>query len=432
MYEKKETFPKVLVISHNVFSETSSMGRTLKNFFVGWDTDCIAQLYLHTEVPTSDICKNYFRITDFDMLKKPKKDIGTVFKAKDIQRDLKSERVDDGFESKIYQKGRQRKPYMYIGRNLIWATNKWKNKKLFDWVDSFNPDIIFFASGDYAFSYKIAISIAQYKNIPILTYVCDDYYFLKRKSFSPFYHLNKLHFNLTMKNLFKENKNMIAICDKIADDYSKEFKITSDTIMTSSSLSPSSIKNETDELLISYMGNLGLNRNIMLSEIGSALKELFGGKYYIDVYSTETRPEILDCLKEENGIKFKGALSYDDVKNVMNSSDILIHTESFDKLAREKVKYSVSTKIADALSMGKALLAYGPSDVASIEYLRDSDCACVATDKEMLKEKLYDLITNRELREEYSRKAIAVASENHDIEKNCEKFRKVIFNILKR
>ena len=72
MYEKKETFPKVLVISHNVFSNTSNMGRTLKNFFIGWDKDSLAQLYLRSEIPTTNVCENYFRITDFDMLKKSK------------------------------------------------------------------------------------------------------------------------------------------------------------------------------------------------------------------------------------------------------------------------------------------------------------------------------------------------------------------------
>lgn len=432
MYEKKPTFPKVLVISHNVFSETSNMGRTLKNFFIDWNKDCIAQLYFHTEIPTTNVCENYFRITDFDVLKKTKNQIGTIFKTKDIRKDLKTERVDTGIESQIYQGGRKRKPYMYIGRNLIWSTNKWKNKKLFEWINEFNPDIIFFASGDYIFSYKIAMSIAKYKNIPILTYVCDDYYFLQRKSFSPLYYLNKFCFKHTIQKLFKKHKNIIAICHKIANDYSKNFDIRAETLMTVSSLMPLNTKNETDKLSISYIGNLGYNRHLMLAEIGNSLKESFNKTYYIDVYSTEKREHILKCLTQENGIKFRGSISYDEVKEIMANSDILIHTESFDEINREKVKYSVSTKIADSLSMGKCLLAYGPSDVASIEYLRANDCACVVTKEADLAFALLKLINDKNLREKYEVNALNTAKKYHNTEINCKKFREIIFNMVNK
>ena len=160
---------KILIISHNSLSPTSSMGRTLLNFFKDFPQESLAQLYFHKEVPTTDACTDYFCITDFDIIKKSKKEIGTVFSKDDIQKNRKTERVDEGSETAIYNFGRKRKPYMYLGRNFLWSLNKWKNKKLFDWVDKVNPDVIFFASGDYEFSYKIAMTVADYKKIPIVT-----------------------------------------------------------------------------------------------------------------------------------------------------------------------------------------------------------------------------------------------------------------------
>ena len=136
---------KVLVVSHNVFSFSSNMGRTLANFFKSFPCEDIAQLYLHTEVPTTDICKNYFRITDFDILKKRKSETGTRLSEADIQKDLASERIDEGVEAQIYQLGRKRRPWMYIGRNLLWGMGKWKNSRLKQWLDDFDADIIFFA-----------------------------------------------------------------------------------------------------------------------------------------------------------------------------------------------------------------------------------------------------------------------------------------------
>lgn len=61
---------KVLVISHNVFSDTENMGKTLSAYFNGWDISEIAQFYIHSEVPTTaNVCVNYFRITDLEAIK---------------------------------------------------------------------------------------------------------------------------------------------------------------------------------------------------------------------------------------------------------------------------------------------------------------------------------------------------------------------------
>ena len=421
---------KVLVISHNVFSMTSSMGKTLVNFFDDVACENIAQLYFHKQIPTTDICARYYRITDFDIVKKKKGMIGDIFTSDDVKKGLASERVDTGREVSVYQLGKKRKPYMYIGRNLIWSSKKWHNKKLFDWIDDFNPDIIFFASGDYVFSYKIAMCIAEYKNIPIVTYVCDDYYFSSRKSISPFYYINKMQYKATLKKLFKKHKNAIAICDKITTDYSKEFNINCKTIMTSSSLNAFEPKSTDSDVAVSYLGNMGYSRHLQLIEIGKMLKEISDGKLFIDVYTGETRPKIIEQLNEENGIRFHGSVSYDRVIEVMKNSDILVHTESFDKVSRDKVKYSVSTKIADTLTCGRCLFAYGPADVASVEYLIENDCACVAVSKSELKDKLSDILFNEASRNRYTNNALKLAEKNHDIIENGKLFRRIVEKIV--
>lgn len=417
---------KILVISHNVFSKTSSMGRTLANFFIDTPKENIAQLYFHSEVPTTDVCENYFRITDFEILKKSKKNIGNVFSKEDIRKELKSERIDVGVEAKIYSFGRQRKPYMYIGRNLLWASKKWKNEKLRKWIDEFNPDVIFFASGDYVFPYRIAIDIANERNIPIVTYVCDDYYFLNAKSISPLYYLNRFWYKRTLKGLFHKHNKLVAICNKISYDYRKEFGVEAETVMTSSQLSRFEDKPDGSELKISYIGNMGYKRHIPLVEIGQSLKEITDNKIMLDVYSAENRPEILSELNEQNGIRFKGSIPYNKVVEVMNDSDILVHVESMDELCRKKVRYSVSTKIADSLSCGRCLFAYGPSDVASIEYLMENDCACVVTDKNELRVALTKLIEDDLYRKLLADKAVTVSKDNHNKSVNGEKIQNIV------
>ena len=60
--------PRILVVSHTVFSSTGNMGKTMMDMLSCVPSDHLAQLYFHSEVPTQRVCERYFRITDKDML----------------------------------------------------------------------------------------------------------------------------------------------------------------------------------------------------------------------------------------------------------------------------------------------------------------------------------------------------------------------------
>ena len=424
---------KALVISHNVFCKTSSMGKTLKSYFKNWDENDIAQFYIHSEIPTDAICKNYYRITDKDAIKSIlTRKSGTIFKEEDIRLDAITSRIDTGRDTKIYNKAKNKTPMFYIARNTWWNLSKWKSKKLLSWVDEFNPDIIFFSAGDCAFMYKIALFLAKYKNIPLVVSCMDDYYFHNKNE-------NKLLGKMVHRSFMKQVKRtmdyatcIFPICEKMGKDYGKLFNKPYHTLPTPSTLNKPLDEEKTNA--ISYIGNLGYKRNEQIIKLGQALLKVQSDKrpQYIDVYSAESRPEILKDLNEENGIKFHGAISADEVLKVMGKSLAVIHTESFDKETRKSVAYSVSTKIADSLASGTPILAYGPGEVASIEYLLENNAAfCVTSDSE-LEASLCELIENQEKREEIVKCALDLAKRNHDSEKNCQMIRDVLEEIIKK
>ena len=55
---------RVLIVSHNVFSATESMGKTLMAYFSAFKPEELAQFYIHSQVPTQDNCSRYYRMTD--------------------------------------------------------------------------------------------------------------------------------------------------------------------------------------------------------------------------------------------------------------------------------------------------------------------------------------------------------------------------------
>jgi glycosyltransferase involved in cell wall biosynthesis len=422
--------PRVLVISHNVFSTTSSMGKTLSAFFKGWDLDKLAQLYFHSEVPNSIICKNYYRITDFDLLKSiiRRQNAGDILTESNICENLANTRTDKGIKSVIYQYGRKRKPYVYCGRNLLWRFGKWHTLQLNDWINQFDPQIIFFAAGDYIFSFEIAMFLANSRNIPIVVYFCDDYYLINRTSLSPFYLINRYFYKKKFLGLIGKSAEYITICDKMNEAYSETFDKKGHVIMTASNLL--NVRNDkvSSSIKISYIGNLGLDRWRPLVQIGRVLKNIVYNKepLHIDVYSSEKRKEVLKHLTAENGIQFRGFLNSSQVVEKMHESTLLLHVEDLDnKMNKERVKYSISTKIADSLASGTCLFAYGPAGVASIDYLKKNDAACVVTEKENLEESLSELIHNAEIRQKYISNALKLAYERHNPEKIQYAFRKL-------
>ncbi|MHB8126276.1 MAG: glycosyltransferase family protein [Desulfitobacteriaceae bacterium] len=422
-------FPRVLVVSHNVFSTTSNMGKTLLAFFNEWDSDKIAQLYLHSEIPDTDICKRYYRVTDFDMIGaiiKGKK-TGTILTAADVIKDRASTRIDSGLKKSLYNTGLKRKPYMYIIRNAIWSFNKWKTPELFGWIDKFKPQVMFYAAGSFVYSMRIAMYIQEKYKLPMIVFFGDDYYFLDLPQFSLFDVINKEIFKNTFKKLFSNLSSFIAASDKMYTKYKYTFDKNGCAILTSTPKNTTKMV-QNRPLKVSYIGNLFFDRWKALIEIGKYLKNM---GVILDVYSNETRESIIKELNRDNGIQFHGPVPSSKVKEIIADSTIIVHVEAMDTINTKKVEYSMSTKIAESLASGVCLFAYGPRNVSSIEYLKDNEAAFVVTDKNELQDALHIIINDKVLRNRYIHNALKLAEKRHDYDTNTVIFYNLVVDACK-
>lgn len=406
------------MIAHNVFDCRTNMGKTLSGFFAGYDSDHLAELYFHSEVPTMDICHRYYRVTDTDALKSVfpgiRNQVGRAFSGADIDVNRFSPRVDKGFQRKLYSFGGKRTSLIYVARNTLWRLSGWYSEELKKWIAEFAPDVIFFASGDYAFAYNIAYTISRDFDIPIVTYCCDDYFLNRRNAHSLLGVFVHKAFMRSVNRCISRSAAIITICDKMTQAYQVLFDKPIYTIYTGYS---SKNLSDVDGKGIVYLGNLVCGRHTPLVDIGQALKRISartGEHLHLDIYSTENRVEVLRELTEENGIVFHGAVDSEAVKRIISESRLVVHTESFASENRRNVMYSVSTKIADLLASGRCILAYGPDNVASIEYLKENNAACVVNAPEKLEAEIEDLLSNRERRSTIVKSAKRLSEENHN------------------
>lgn len=426
-------YPKVLVISNNCFSKSGSNGRTLSTFFKGWPIDKIAQFFIHSENPDSPVCKNYYRVTDSEAIR-------AFYKGESVGGKINTDTNVKNNNTSPKNKSRKRlekNPLTSILRNIIWNSNRWQNNNFTNWVDEFKPEVILLQSGDSTFMLRLATNLAISRKIPLVIYNSESYYF-KDKNFMTGSGITKFFYPMYLKAYHKQfNKTIsyasysIYICDELKDLYDRKFNKPSTVIMTGTEIPPKHSNTNNKIPVISYLGNLGVGRHEPLIEIGEALQQI-NPSYKLSIYGKLPNNDIKEAFENCGGIDYRGFVSYDEVVKVMHESDLLVHAESFLDFYLWDSKYAFSTKIADSLSSGTCFFVYAPGEMAITKYLKENNIACVVSSKEKLMNRLENVIKDRNLREFYTSKALAIVNKNHEINTNANKFQKLINQVVEK
>jgi len=425
-------YPKILIISHNALSEHQSNGKTLNSIFKSWPADKIAQIYTLPEIPESKNCKKFFCITDYDQIES----IINVF----LQRKRKACRYLTIQERLFYQDKRHRiirklkSSFLSLVRDILWSLNLWKTKELLDWVDNFDPELVFILGGDSKFIYNIGLFISTYKKIPLILYFTDDYNEYNF-NFNLFNLLKTYLIRKKIKNTIKKAQLVFAIGEDMALEYSNKFRkkvfvlrycAEEKAIIKINNL----IGRKGDDFHISYLGNIGLGRWRSLEMIAKAIDELSIKEKNIifNIYSLEkpSNKQLLNIKKYKNTF-FRGAIRGNEIDKVLITSDIVVFVESFQKRYKKLTRLSISTKINEYIAYGKCIFAYGPIENGTIRFLKNKEIAAVETNFLDLKEKLYNLIKSDFERRRYER----AAYEYSKIMENRIDLNKLISEVIK-
>ena len=403
---------KILIVSHTCLSTHNNMGKTLLSYFRGFAPEELAQLYFHRESPSERACCRYYRFTDADALKSlfSRKKLGNRFGVSSLSKS----NINGGGSalSFLYRWGQGRTATVHALRALLWKCSRWETRRLWQWIEEFSPDAVFFAAGDYGFSYDIAARIARQQKIPLAVCCVDDFYLYNRNEGSFLGRWLHRRFLKTVHRTMEQAEAVFVICESLKREYESRFSKPCHLLHTPAML----YAGETGKTnQIAYIGNLELKREASLVQLGRALQklEIPGIPKCLDVYSPEKDSKILKYMTMENGIRFHGPLPGKRVQETMASCLAVIHAESFDPKMQAIVRHSVSAKIPDALQNGPCLLAYGPAGIASMDYLLRTGAAFCITDPEKLQPELARILSDPQLREETVARAREVAAKNH-------------------
>ena len=172
---------------------------------------------------------------------------------------------------------------------------------------------------------------------------------------------------------------------------------------------------------IVYGGNLGIGRHKALIEIGEALQYI-DENLRIDVYGKSDDQGVIDELNSSKGVNYVGMIPYQELQKKTKEARLLVHVESTKPYYLRDIKYGFSTKIADSLASGIPFFVYASDELTSVQYLKDNNCAIIATDREQLVRQLKMVLFDEDARKESVDNALKIAAENHSMKKNKEKF----------
>jgi glycosyltransferase involved in cell wall biosynthesis len=389
-----------------LLNKNQNNGKTLLSIFKGWDPDKLAQMYFLPEIPEKEVCNNYFRITDSDVLK-------SIFKIGNIK---KSEGEKKSAITTLQFIRNFKGPFFFLMRDLIW---KFHNKdSYYLWLNNFDPEIIFYVTGTNTFSYDIALNISKKRKIPLVLYFTDDY-ILPRRTINPFWWLQNVRLKKRFYFALNLSSKNFVIGDSMNEEYSRRFGKDFDTLMNLVELHDIEEKKDLDKItfIVSYLGNLALGRWKALAIIAEQIKRLKeeGFKILLEVYSLQKpNAKILKLLHNPPYSVFKGAVTdQNEIDQIISRSNLVLHVESFSKKDKDVTRFSVSTKISEYLSYGKCILAYGPEDVASIKYLKRNKAALICNDSKEVYEGIRQILVNSTLKQEYMLTAYNLAKEKH-------------------
>lgn len=366
---------KVLVISHNSFSKTHNNGKTLSAMFSAFRKEELCQLYF-TPVgsPDFDRCVDYYLISDKDALKSiiQRRQCGIIA----IRR---NENYNQRIQSSSRMKPRPTKTKKFI-RSLVWLLSGWYYGGLNKWLAAQKPNVIFYVGGDSFFSHYIAMKLSNKLQVPLISYFTDDYIINPPEDL-----YNKILKHIYKKTINKSTK-LFAIGTKMADDYAVYYQREFKPIMNIVDIPPEvqnkiSIK---EVITINYFGGLHLGRFQELIRFAQFMKsdvcEMLKKKYTIGVYSFTSISDDMRKKMAEVGITLNPGVTGDELKHIMQGTDIFLHVESVRADFHSLTKLSVSTKIPEYMSLAKPIIAFGPADVASFRVIADANPTMVIND----------------------------------------------------
>ncbi len=420
---------KILILSKEAWRSEENGGNVLSNIFSQIDAE-YAQIYCMEAEPSNSLCKHYYQMTDRMMVNNIMhgKKVGKIVDYKDYP---KTAPITESFSSA--------KRFNWIGvqiaRELVWKFARWDKEAIKQFVQDFNPDVIFAPCYGTHYMIRLTNLVSGFCCAPIVSYISDDFYTNKQLRFSILYWLNHFLLRKHVRQVFKKYRLVYTMTDEQKEQCERDLHANMKILRKGGAFLKEKEKTTVNSpIRIVYAGSLYVNRWKTLTSLAQSIRELNkdSQRFKLDIYTNSIlNSEQKAILDDKVSSEIHETVTMDELWAVYRNSDIALHAEGFDLVNRLKVRLSFSTKIVDCLDSGCAVMAICDSKQAGLAYLKRNDAAICVTDLSQLDKVLLNLSNNSDIIVDYQHKAFALGRKNHNAEAIAESI-KADFNSLKK
>lgn len=401
----------MLIIGTEAFNRTLGGGITLGNLFRGWPRERIAAAHRET-VPTSDeTCSRYYRLGPAELRRWGGMPAATASGS------ARRERAS-GFSWQVALRG---------ARALVFGSQMPDTGRLSPelerWIAEFSPQLLYSTLGTTGVI-ELVLEVQRRFRLPLVVHFMDDWPMSAYRG-GLLGALARRRMRRLLDEALRGARVRLGICDAMSRAYEqrygvpfRSFQNTVDVARWSAD-APSEAAGGVAEVL--YVGSVLAGGQLeSLVDCCHAVAELGreGMPVRLAIHSPagHTQPH-RERLALAPNIAIEDAITDDEVFfRRLRDARVLLLPVDFDLRTVRFLRYSMPTKVPAYLAAGTPVLAYGPDEVAQIQYARDADWAHVVSRRGVpdLKEGLRRILSDAALRERISRNARRTALERHD------------------
>lgn len=403
---------RILILSKEAWRDEQNGGNVLSNIFKDFDAE-FAQIYCNECLPNNNICTNYFRITDREMLNsiRGKETAGKRLKFECIPNDTI-------LEKESFSSGKKwLKSLLPILRELVWWMGKWNEKKIIDFVTEFNPDIIFAPCYGNHYMHKLTHLVHSITDAKIISYISDDHYSNHQLRWEPWYWINHLILRCNTRKVFKLYSLVYTMTSEQKIQCEQNFNANMKVLCKAGTFDKEFLKHKVNKpIKIIYAGGIYLNRWKTLKLLVDAIRDIdsTGQSFTLDIYTNNPlSAEMNKAINDRVVSTVHPVVKANELKDIYHKADIALHCESFDIINRLKVRLSFSTKIVDCLDSGCAVMAICDPKQAGLAYLKRNDAAICITQPSSLEIELNNILQHPDILLNYQHKAFELGNKNH-------------------
>lgn len=420
---------KILIVSAHCLSHHDANGRSLLNLLGKFKPEQLYQFSTVSEEIYEIHCNSYLQITDKNALL-------SFFGKKICEKKILKDHAVGKNEKVAFSKKIKKTSFAMLLRDFVWNNSIGVKLSFRKWVDSFKPDLVILQLGDSTNLVKLTIDVLKRFDIPLIIYNTEDYYFKEydymKKTFSPGFLYKFFHslYKQSIKKLMRFSPTIVCNCNGIKDLFEKEFSSSCFVLYNSSdSIAQNDNCQKTNKSIV-YAGNLGLGRHKSLIEIGRVLKTI-DEKLCLDIFGNAPDSDVVAEFDSEQNINYHGWVDYNKVQEIIKSSSLLIHTESFDEYQKLDTRFAFSTKIADYLASGVPMFFYAPDTGEGFKHIKENLAGFVVSKKEDVFKTLNDALFDLDKRNEVVKNAKALLHNKHNINSNQDFIYNLIISLTK-